>query len=127
MTPLLTACEKGQTLAAKTLVKAGANLKAKTNRRAGEHTALHLAVHSGKIDLVRFLVRSGAELDAKNNQGQTPLEMSNQITIGRSRNNPIRSFLLSHGSIGKCLGGRCVHCQNEVDDLCEKMPDLLDA
>ena len=126
MTPLLIACEKGQTLAVITLAKAGANLNAKTKPHAGEHTALHFAVHSGKFDLVRLLVQLGVEIDAKNNQGQSPLEMSSQITIGRGRNNPIRSFLLAHGAIGKCYGEGCKYCRNEMDDLCEKLPDLLD-
>ena len=101
-------------------------MKAKSKPHAGEYSVLHFAVHSGKIDLVRFLVRSGAELDAKDRQGQTPLEMSSKITIGRGRNNPIRSFLLAHGAIGKCYGEGCKYCKNEVDDLCEKLPDLLD-
>ena len=126
MTPLLIACEKGQTLAVKALVKSGANLKAKTISRAGELTALHLAVHSGKIELVGFLVQSGAELDATDNQGRTPLEMSTQANIGRSQKDLINSFLLSHLGTNVCKGEGCVHCQNELDDLCDKMPDLLD-
>ncbi|UCH83917.1 MAG: ankyrin repeat domain-containing protein [Candidatus Latescibacterota bacterium] len=38
-----------------------------------EETPLHFAAASGNLDLVEYLVSSGAEVDAPNNVGQTPL------------------------------------------------------
>ena len=54
----------------KSLIKAGANLHQKTAGAIGV-MPLHLAAQSLKIN-VRFLVRSGAEVDSKDNRNQTP-------------------------------------------------------
>ena len=121
------AAEKGRISTVKALIKAGADLKAKTNPEACGATPLHAAVESRNFDVVLFLVLAGAELDAKDSRGRTPLEMSTQANIGRrSQKDPINSLLLSHLGTNVCKGEGCVHCQNEIDDLCEKMPDLLD-
>ena len=66
----------------KALIKAGARLDIRTNDDTNGVMPLHLAAQCGKADIVRFLVRSGAEVDAKDNQGNTPLRyMPLQIVL----------------------------------------------
>jgi ankyrin repeat protein len=43
--------------------------------RRGE-TPLHMAAIEGSVDIVRFLITQGADVNAVNNRGQTPLHMA---------------------------------------------------
>ncbi|HEV7226526.1 MAG TPA: ankyrin repeat domain-containing protein, partial [Pirellulales bacterium] len=55
-------------------------------RQVDGSTMLHEAATNGAIDIVRSLVQAGAELDAKNDRGQTPLDRAiihNQLDAGR--------------------------------------------
>ncbi len=36
-------------------------------------TPLHFAAHAGQLDVVRFLVEKGAEMDAQTTNGGTPI------------------------------------------------------
>jgi ankyrin repeat protein len=54
------------------LIEAGANVNAVTSK--GE-SALHLAATAGKLDVVRALAAGGADLNLKNGDGKTALEI----------------------------------------------------
>lgn len=53
------------------LLQHGASVNSRTEEECD--TALHVAARHGLIDHVRLLLRHGAELEAKNEEGQTPL------------------------------------------------------
>ncbi|HEU4619354.1 MAG TPA: ankyrin repeat domain-containing protein [Gammaproteobacteria bacterium] len=59
--------------AVKLLIKAGAKVNAVTPKK-GE-SALHLAAESGKLDVVRALAAGGADLNLKNKDGKTALQV----------------------------------------------------
>ena len=108
------ACQQGGNLpTVKTLIEAGANLHQKTKDSIGL-TPIHLAAQSGKIEIVRFLVRSGAEVDAKDNLGKTPLKYATSNCDDHQ--NPVVDFLLSKGA--QMIGGDCcTKCLQEMDYL----------
>jgi ankyrin repeat protein len=60
----------------------GADINAAND--AGQ-TALHIAAAQRDEDFVRFLVKSGGRLDAKDRQGRTPLDVALGIGGGRGR------------------------------------------
>lgn len=62
-TPLHVACNKGRVKAARTLLDAGSNPNAITNKR---ETPLHFACYNGNIELVELLLDCKAEINAKN-------------------------------------------------------------
>ncbi|VDD88128.1 unnamed protein product [Enterobius vermicularis] len=41
-----------------------------------EMTALHWAAFNGYFDVVKYLVEAGANVDAKNSKGETPLDIA---------------------------------------------------
>ena len=97
----------------KSLIKAGANLHQKTADAIGV-TPLHLAAQSLKIEVVRFLVRSGAEVDSKDNRNQTPLKYATSNSLDHQ--NPVIDFLLFNGAQmfdGDC----CTECLKEMEYL----------
>jgi ankyrin repeat protein len=49
---------------------------APNHRQSGGYTALHEVVAIGNADVVRLLLESGAEPDARNGEGQTPAELA---------------------------------------------------
>lgn len=69
--PLHDAAEKGDLDAVKALVAKGENIDAKNKQYA--QTALHVAIHNEHADIARFLIKSGADVNAKMNNGQTGL------------------------------------------------------
>jgi DNA-directed RNA polymerase subunit RPC12/RpoP len=57
-----------------------------TNKSAGPHaqlevTALHIAVMMSRIEVVRFLIANGADVEARDGRGRTPLELAKDRTI----------------------------------------------
>jgi ankyrin repeat protein len=67
----------------KLLIAAGADINAKENQRG--LTPLHEAARWGWNDVVRFLVDHGANLQAKDNRGMTPVDSALGKAGGNSR------------------------------------------
>ncbi|OAE34610.1 hypothetical protein AXG93_167s1210 [Marchantia polymorpha subsp. ruderalis] len=63
---------KGHTEAARTLLAAGAYVNARTRKGM---TPLHFAVQGGYAELVRLLVRKGANLDSETKAKKKPLDL----------------------------------------------------
>jgi ankyrin repeat protein len=61
------------------LVKSGANVNHQTNR--GRDSALHYAARGGKIELIKALLKHGANRDLLNAQGKTPLQLSKNSKV----------------------------------------------
>ncbi|KAF2130174.1 ankyrin [Dothidotthia symphoricarpi CBS 119687] len=87
MAALHAATAGGHLLAVKLLVDYKANINI---RMPGGYTALHLAVRRGYSEVVRFLINKGADLDATDDVGQTPLT--------ESPNEAIQLILLDAGA-----------------------------
>jgi ankyrin repeat protein len=62
-------------LAVQLLVIAGADLNAKGNKG---YTALHMAVRTGRVEIVKFLVAAGANLGVKDERGDTTLAVAKE-------------------------------------------------
>ena len=75
-TPLEVAARRGNLAAAKVLVSGGANVDHRIGAgEYGQRSALHTAVECGQRDMARFLLDSGAEVDARSDLG-TPLHLA---------------------------------------------------
>ncbi len=48
-------------------------------------TALHGAVVSGQINIVKYLIDHGAQVDAKNRLGWTPLMLANGVFVSNTK------------------------------------------
>lgn len=70
-TPLMNAVLVSDRRGAETLMDFGANLELKDDEG---RTALHIAVEYGIVDMTRMLIDRGADINAKNADGYTPLE-----------------------------------------------------
>src|SRR5688572_10448784 len=68
--PLVTAAERGDQAAVRTLLQSGADLSA---ARADGLTALHAAVYADHLEVVDALLRAGAKAGAADRYGVTPL------------------------------------------------------
>lgn len=79
ITPLHTACNQADYIAVQDLLFRGEDVNARTSHR---ETPLHFvasvepAGHSTLSDIARALIRSGANVHAENEQGQTPLHLA---------------------------------------------------
>lgn len=96
-TPLMNAVNSGNLPAVRTLAAAGANLEATTEEG---WTALHFTVQPSKnsdrlhdAEVVKLLVSVGADLNAQNIYGQTPLFLSIE-----NQREEMRKFLMSSGA-----------------------------
>jgi ankyrin repeat protein len=93
--PLTIACERGSTDIVKYFASKGADVKA-----AGgtfKATGLHAAAAKGYGDLAAFLIASGADVNAKDNEGRTPLYYAT-----RFGNVEIAKALEAKGAKGGC-------------------------
>ncbi len=68
---LLETIEKGFTEKAATLIQGNANIVQKKNNQGC--TALHIAAKKGYVDLVKLILSNGANINAKDSEGYTPL------------------------------------------------------
>ena len=73
-TPLHAAAAKGITGMAEFWLKKGVKVNANTNPTGD--TALHNAVNEKKIEMVKYLIRNGADTTFKNRVGQTPIDLA---------------------------------------------------
>ena len=87
---LLQAIEKGDTAKVRSLLQRGANVNMRGEARA---TPLHAAAYYGRGEIAELLISYGADINAADDNGNTPLLISH-TTPGES--NPIR-VLLKHG------------------------------
>lgn len=71
VTALHWAARRGDAAMARTLLVAGANVRATT--RLASYTALHLAAERGSADVIAELLRAGADANARTTTGATPL------------------------------------------------------
>lgn len=58
---------------ARLLIKAGADINARTNQY--EDTPLHIAGDSAFINMMRLLIKTGADFNKENASGKTPLDL----------------------------------------------------
>lgn len=58
-------------------------------------TPLHLAAKSGYSDMVKYLLTTKAEVDARNSYGSTPLH---QVALAKGQHSDIIEMLLMHGA-----------------------------
>jgi len=73
-TPLIDAAQCGDARCIEVLLAAGAHIEVATPLR-GE-TACHFAAYNGHLDALRALIRHGANVEARNGEGCTPLIMA---------------------------------------------------
>ena len=86
---LIDAVQAGNATAAIKLLDQKVNVNGTTSDGT---TALHWAVHNADVDMVERLIRAGANVNAKNEFGTTP--MSEAVNVGE------------HGRSGKAPEGR---------------------
>jgi ankyrin repeat protein len=90
-TPMQWAGSRGQIRAIKVLMCYGVSIN---QPGSGDTTALHEAVEHDHPDAVRFLLKNGANVNARTESGCTPLYMA---SIGKG-NIEIGRILLEHGA-----------------------------
>ena len=92
--PITISCEKGNLMLLKKLCRYGANNNC---LRPGENP-LTLAVKERHIDIVRYLLRLGADVNYNDNFVETPLITSCMMLYGEENTIPIILLLLKHGA-----------------------------
>lgn len=102
------------------LVEKGVDINARDPKQGW--TALHLAARDGHSDIVRFLLENGAEVDARDIFGNTPL---GKAVMNYKGNNEVIHLLLAHGAdkkIGNNEGVSPMSLAQTIGD-----PTLIDA
>ena len=91
-------------------------------RQVDGSTMLHEACTNGAMDVVRVLIESGIELDAKNDRGQTALERAvihNQLDAAR--------LLIEHGAACDVFAAVKCGAANAMARMIDADPSLLKA
>jgi ankyrin repeat protein len=88
MTALWPAVDNGSTGIVRALIEKGADVEALLGGKKGEDfpSPLHLALYRAKPDIAKMLIEAGADVNAKNKSGLTPLmraALSEQVEIVR--------------------------------------------
>jgi len=78
-TPLILAATSGSYYTVESLLTAGANIKVVVP--ANGRTPLHFAAEIGRKEVLRMLIRYGADINALDKSGKTPAEMSDKPKI----------------------------------------------
>ena len=58
-----------------------------------EWTLLHFAAYNGELEIVKYLIQHGSEVDAKNSDGLTPVYYTSE-----KRNSDVEKYLIQHGA-----------------------------
>ncbi len=98
MSELLNAVEAGNVREVKRLIKSGAHVNETSFvKNVWYATALHIAALSGSLEMVKYLVEHGAEINYKKTFDQTALHMA-----AKSGSLKIFKYLVEHGADIKC-------------------------
>jgi hypothetical protein len=91
------AVKSGQVSAVKRYLEASP--KALLARDSQGQTPLHHAAHGDHLEIARFLLAEGAEINALDNMGNTPMDLVSVELVGsRLRPSPVGIFLLQEGA-----------------------------
>ena len=66
----------GYTKIVQKLIEAGVNVNVSKNK----HTVLHYACDQGQLEVVKLLLEKGADVNAKNEEGETPLDIAKKTS-----------------------------------------------
>ena len=93
-TPLLLAAARSHTNVVQMLIDHGSDFKSDINIRGGrfEDSLLHLGARCAQENFLEFLIKSGLDINVKNNTGSTPLH-----TAAENGHFEIVTFLLENG------------------------------
>jgi ankyrin repeat protein len=91
-TPFLRACEKGKLEMAKLLLKEKSEIKDRSIHDS-KKSALHLAVKKENIDLIKWLLDGGIDINSKDEDGRTPL--MDAVALGKINS---ATYLLEKGA-----------------------------
>jgi len=102
---------------AKLLIKNGVNVNVKTDYAHTRKTPLHIFTSTGNSEMVEFLIKSGADVNARDMNGDTPLHEAASFGFA-----DIVRLLLVHGAYVNAkneLGDTPLHCarSREVAEL----------
>ncbi|KAA8895529.1 ankyrin repeat-containing domain protein, partial [Sphaerosporella brunnea] len=97
-TPLFLAARYGHVDAARVLLEHGAARHERT-RCQSARTALHVAAHFEQVEMCRFLLSAGLDVNATVNSGWTALHVA-----AKMRNAALAAVLLTHGADPEALG-----------------------
>lgn len=96
-TPLMLAAELGHLSVVQILIERGAKIDL---RDMLGFTVLHYAVQSGNLELVGWLIdNTTIDINAKDNQNNTPLRISETASSETGSMEEISTFLLEHGAM----------------------------
>jgi ankyrin repeat protein len=80
------------------LLESGIDINYQPNGRDNGKSALHNAVGKGHLEIVKALINNGANLDAKDKNGNTPLWNCVMMCRGNEKQIEIIKYLISKGS-----------------------------
>ncbi len=97
---------------AKILIKAGADVNARTSDSEGGYTPLYLACKGGDVETVKLLIESGADVNATSEYSDRPLHVAANAEIVKA--------LLAAGADAKAIGymeHSTLHYRNDAESV----------
>ena len=115
--PLLAAVFHKQRPAAERLLRGGADANLVHSRHG---TPLHAATGAGDVEMLQLLIEHGADVNARNAQGQTPLQVLAATRTGLDRLVQMQATLKS---MGMKLPGQMSNVSLPIEgwDACERL------
>jgi hypothetical protein len=89
---LVNAAATGDLRTAEALLARGVNI----NARARDGAALHGAAVEGNLQMIGYLIKQGADINAVNSYGDSPLAMAAEAKVNRTQ---VQAILESHGGL----------------------------